>query len=66
MATPEMQRDIADQLSHPNDDIGYQVIASAVVCSLASILAVSLRLYARGLTKSGLGKDDYMMLLALV
>ena len=66
MATPEMLQDLADQLAHPGDDQGYQVIASAVICSVVSILAVVLRLYARGLTKSGLGKDDYMMLLALV
>ena len=66
MATSEIEQDLAYQFSHPGDDIGYQVIVSAVVCSVASIFAVLLRLYARRLTKNGLGKDDYMMILALV
>ena len=66
MAVLPDPQDIAYQKSHPDDDMTDRLIVSTVVCSVLSIFAVMLRLYARHLTKGGLGKDDYMMLLALV
>ena len=66
MATTPDPQDIAYQMSHPDDDLCIRMLVAIVVCSVLSVFAVALRLYARHLTKGGLGKDDYTMLLALV
>ena len=52
--------------SHVDDNRAGQIHASNVVCLVAAYVAVSLRLFARGLTKAKYGLDDWLIGVSLV
>lgn len=54
------------QLAHINQNLGPTIIGFCAMLLAISSIAVRLRLYAKTLTSSGLGVDDYLIVAALV
>lgn len=52
--------------SHVDDNRSVQIHAPNIVCLVAAYLAVSLRLFARSLTKAKYGLDDWLIGVSLV
>lgn len=57
---------LAAQLPLYDETLQPNLYASAIICIIASYVAVALRLFARRLKAQALGWDDYMIILALV
>ncbi|MCJ1457821.1 hypothetical protein MMC28_008190 [Mycoblastus sanguinarius] len=53
------------QLSHASEDRSGNVIAAVVACLCLAFIAVGMRLFGRRMTKTSLGADDWMILVAL-
>ena len=54
------------QLAHASEDRSVNVIAAVSTCLCLAFIAVGLRFFARKLTKTPFGADDWMILVALV
>ncbi len=54
------------QLSHASEDRSANVVAAVTTCLCLAFIAVGLRILARRMTKTPLGADDWMILIALV
>ena len=58
--------EIQYQLSHASEDRSGNIIAAVTICLCLASIAVGFRILARRMTKTPLGADDWMILIALV
>ena len=54
------------QATHASDDRSQNIIAAVVACLCLACIAVGMRFYGRKMSKTPLGADDWMILVALV
>lgn len=58
--------DIQYQKDHINDTNAPAVLTACIICFTLAVIAVSLRVLSRRMAAASLGKDDYMIFVALV
>ena len=58
--------ELAYQLAHIDENLGPTTIGSCAMLLVIASAAVGFRLYAKTLTSSGFGSDDYLIMAALV